>query len=204
MVLSVCRGILKDPNNAEDAFQATFLILVKKSGTFGGHVALGPWLLSGGLPRGDPGQLGRRPAAGMRKAGGTDGRGNLNIGAAGPPGRAVAGSPRRNRPTSREVPSRARSLRLGARSSGSGRRGITAERAHLTAPTERGTQASQGAADSPGPGMEGPDASGNIPPCGPSRSASSLGRRDRTGGAGHCESRDNRRGHLGGVRGIDS
>ncbi|MFI5457386.1 MAG: RNA polymerase sigma factor [Isosphaerales bacterium] len=44
MVLSVCRGILKDSNDAEDAFQATFLILVKKSGTFRGHVALGPWL----------------------------------------------------------------------------------------------------------------------------------------------------------------
>ena len=44
MVLSVCRGILRDPNDAEDAFQATFLILVKKSGTFRGHVALGPWL----------------------------------------------------------------------------------------------------------------------------------------------------------------
>ena len=44
MVLSVCRGILKDPNDAEDAFQATFLILVKKSATFRGHVALGPWL----------------------------------------------------------------------------------------------------------------------------------------------------------------
>jgi len=44
MVLSVCRGILKDPNDAEDAFQATFLILVKKRGTFRGHVALGPWL----------------------------------------------------------------------------------------------------------------------------------------------------------------
>ncbi len=44
MVLSVCRGILKDPNDAEDAFQATFLILVKKSGTIRGRVALGPWL----------------------------------------------------------------------------------------------------------------------------------------------------------------
>ncbi len=44
MVLSVCRGILKDPNDAEDAFQATFLILVKKSGCFRGRVALGPWL----------------------------------------------------------------------------------------------------------------------------------------------------------------
>ena len=44
MVLSVCRGILNDPNDAEDAFQATFLILINKSGSFGGHVALGPWL----------------------------------------------------------------------------------------------------------------------------------------------------------------
>ncbi len=44
MVLSVCRGVLKDPNDAEDAFQATFLILVKKSGTIRGRVALGPWL----------------------------------------------------------------------------------------------------------------------------------------------------------------
>ena len=44
LVLSVCRGILRDTSDAEDAFQATFLILVKKSGSFRGHVALGPWL----------------------------------------------------------------------------------------------------------------------------------------------------------------
>src|SRR5580693_2129574 len=44
MVLSVCRGILNDPNDAEDAFQATFLILVKKAGTFRGPVALAGWL----------------------------------------------------------------------------------------------------------------------------------------------------------------
>ncbi|MHC5544165.1 RNA polymerase sigma factor, partial [Singulisphaera rosea] len=44
MVLSVCRGILKDPNDAEDAFQATFLILVKKSRTLRNQNALGPWL----------------------------------------------------------------------------------------------------------------------------------------------------------------
>ncbi len=41
MVLSVCRGILRDPNDAEDAFQATFLILVKKAGTIRGRVR--PW-----------------------------------------------------------------------------------------------------------------------------------------------------------------
>jgi RNA polymerase sigma factor (sigma-70 family) len=44
MVLSVCRGVLRNPEDAEDAFQATFLILVKKLGTVRGHVALGPWL----------------------------------------------------------------------------------------------------------------------------------------------------------------
>src|SRR6266446_3600688 len=43
MVLSVCRGVLRDPNDADDAFQATFLVLVKKAGTFRGHVALGGW-----------------------------------------------------------------------------------------------------------------------------------------------------------------
>jgi RNA polymerase sigma factor (sigma-70 family) len=44
MVLGVCRGVLNDPNDAEDAFQATFLILVKKSTTLRRREALGPWL----------------------------------------------------------------------------------------------------------------------------------------------------------------
>src|SRR5262245_64143606 len=44
MVLSVCRGILRDPNDAEDAFQATFLVLVKKAPTIRGRVILGGWL----------------------------------------------------------------------------------------------------------------------------------------------------------------
>jgi len=44
MVLSVCRGILRDPNDAEDAFQATFLVMVKKAGTIHGRHTLGGWL----------------------------------------------------------------------------------------------------------------------------------------------------------------
>ncbi len=44
MVLRVCQGILDDPSDAEDAFQATFLILVKKARTFHGPAALGGWL----------------------------------------------------------------------------------------------------------------------------------------------------------------
>ena len=65
MVLSVCRGILKDPNDAEDAFQATFLILVKKSASFRGQRFPGALALSGGAPSGDQGQRRGRQAAGV-------------------------------------------------------------------------------------------------------------------------------------------
>ena len=44
MVLSVCRAILRDPHDAEDAFQATFLVLVKTGGTIRGRDALAGWL----------------------------------------------------------------------------------------------------------------------------------------------------------------
>ena len=44
MVLSVCRGVLRDPLDAEDAYQATFLILVRKAGTVRRVDALGGWL----------------------------------------------------------------------------------------------------------------------------------------------------------------
>ena len=44
MVLSVCRGIVRDPHDAEDAFQATFLVLVETGGAIRGGDALGGWL----------------------------------------------------------------------------------------------------------------------------------------------------------------
>ncbi len=44
MVLSVCRRILRDPHDAEDAFQATFLVLVKSGGAIRGRDALASWL----------------------------------------------------------------------------------------------------------------------------------------------------------------
>jgi RNA polymerase sigma factor (sigma-70 family) len=44
MVLSVCRGLLRDPHDAEDAFQATFLVLVQKGGTIRGRDSLAGWL----------------------------------------------------------------------------------------------------------------------------------------------------------------
>ncbi len=44
MVWQVCRGILPDPHAAEDAFQATFLILVRRAGSIRRRDAVGPWL----------------------------------------------------------------------------------------------------------------------------------------------------------------
>ncbi len=44
MVLGVCRQLLSDPNDAHDAFQATFLILVSKAGSIRRREAVGGWL----------------------------------------------------------------------------------------------------------------------------------------------------------------
>ena len=44
MVLGVCRGMLTDPHAVEDAFQATFLVLVRRAGSLGEHDAIGHWL----------------------------------------------------------------------------------------------------------------------------------------------------------------
>jgi RNA polymerase sigma factor (sigma-70 family) len=44
MVWNVCRGILSDPHAAEDAFQATFLILARKAGSIRRRETVGPWL----------------------------------------------------------------------------------------------------------------------------------------------------------------
>ena len=44
MVLRVCRAMLRDSHDAEDAFQATFLVLVKKARGLWVRESLGPWL----------------------------------------------------------------------------------------------------------------------------------------------------------------
>ena len=44
VVLQTCRSILRDEHEAEDAFQATFLVLVRKSGSLWVRDSLGPWL----------------------------------------------------------------------------------------------------------------------------------------------------------------
>jgi RND family efflux transporter MFP subunit len=44
MVLRVCRGVLVDPHDTQDAFQATFLVPVKKARALWVRDSLGPWL----------------------------------------------------------------------------------------------------------------------------------------------------------------
>jgi len=44
MVLGTCHAILKDPHEAEDAFQATFLVFVHKAASIRGRDSLGGWL----------------------------------------------------------------------------------------------------------------------------------------------------------------
>jgi RNA polymerase sigma factor (sigma-70 family) len=44
MVLRVCGGLLRDVNDAEDAFQATFLVLARKARSLWVRETIGPWL----------------------------------------------------------------------------------------------------------------------------------------------------------------
>ena len=75
MVLRACRGILRDDHEAMDAFQATFLILVRKRGSLWVRDSLGPWLhrvacRAAGRAKADAGRrraLERRTAANIRE-----------------------------------------------------------------------------------------------------------------------------------------
>jgi RNA polymerase sigma factor (sigma-70 family) len=44
MVMGICRHVLGDPHDADDAFQATFLILVRRAGAIRKRESLGSWL----------------------------------------------------------------------------------------------------------------------------------------------------------------
>ena len=78
MVLRVCRGSLADSNDAEDAFQATFLVLVKKARSLWVQRFAGPVASSGGCPRRGRRPIGRGPPAQARAGCRPVGPGNLH------------------------------------------------------------------------------------------------------------------------------
>jgi DNA-directed RNA polymerase specialized sigma24 family protein len=49
VVLAVCRRTLRDNTDAEDAFQATFLVLARKAGSIRKQETLAAWLHRVGL-----------------------------------------------------------------------------------------------------------------------------------------------------------
>ena len=44
LVFGVCQSLLRNPHDAEDAFQATFMVLARKAGSIRQPDRLGPWL----------------------------------------------------------------------------------------------------------------------------------------------------------------
>src|SRR5262249_48158965 len=73
MVLGVCRRLLHDPATVEDAFQATFLVLVRKAGSIRRGEGLGNWLYGVARRRGPRAKVeaarrrAREAAAGARQ-----------------------------------------------------------------------------------------------------------------------------------------
>ena len=79
MVLGVCRQLLRDPNDVDDAFQATFLVLVRKAATLRQCELLGNWLYGVAMRVAMRAQPGRQTIRSLwlarrdRKAGGLPG-----------------------------------------------------------------------------------------------------------------------------------
>ena len=112
-VQAVCRDVLRDAHDAEDAFQATFLILARKAGSLWVGNSLAAWLHRVAPPGRRRGEPAEGPAAGRRNDGA--GRGlrpneDFTIPVV---GNLTAGTARRDRPTAGEISSPDHPLRPG-------------------------------------------------------------------------------------------
>jgi Sigma-70 region 2 len=74
MVWGVCRRLLRSHHDAEDAFQATFLVLVQKAATLPDRETVGNWLYGVALPDGGEDAGPDRQAGRAGEAGGDPAR----------------------------------------------------------------------------------------------------------------------------------
>ena len=66
MVFDVCDKVLDNPHDAQDAFQATFLVLATRARSIRRQRSVGSWLHGVALRRRPPGPVRRRAAEGPR------------------------------------------------------------------------------------------------------------------------------------------
>ncbi len=110
MVFRVCRGVLRDEHAAEDAFQATFLVLARKARSLWVNDSLASWLHGVAHRVAARARVRRRPTPPAR----APADGGPRPGARGParssPVRGLGDSLRGDRPAARDVPRAGRPL----------------------------------------------------------------------------------------------
>ena len=109
MVLRVCRGVLHNPDDAEEAFQVTFLALARKAGSIRKHASIASWL-HGTAHRVAPEGADRGPAAAGAGVAGGGGRRVARVAGFRRGPRGLADPPRGDRATAREIPGADRAL----------------------------------------------------------------------------------------------
>ncbi len=144
MVLSVCQALLRDPRDVEDAFQATFLVLVRRAGSVRVDGSLGGWLyrVASRIALQARADAARRRARESPRRGDRGDRGGRRDARRGPGPRASRG----DRPSPGIVPAGGRALRPRRDDPGAGRPRTPLRRGDPAPPTGRrpGTSAGPG------------------------------------------------------------